>query len=88
MAPSRPPTILPANIRIEEELIPDYNPKTFYPVNPGDILDDRYRVVAKVGWGTTSTVWLARDTRPYVLAQPDACFLLTFLQVVVAVVAV
>ncbi len=78
IAASRPPIILPADVRIEEELIPDYNPRGFYPVNPGDILKDRYRIVAKLGWGTTSTVWLAVDTRPYVLARPDAFSPLTF----------
>ncbi|KAH7333479.1 kinase domain-containing protein [Rhexocercosporidium sp. MPI-PUGE-AT-0058] len=41
--------ILNPDVPIEEEVIPDYNPKNFYPT------------VAKVGWGTCSTVWLARD---------------------------
>jgi hypothetical protein len=36
--------------------------------NPGDLLNKRYEIVTKVGWGTTSTVWLARDTQQYVLA--------------------
>ncbi|TAQ87688.1 hypothetical protein B7494_g3996 [Chlorociboria aeruginascens] len=45
----------------EEERIPGYNPKNFFPVNPGDLLNNRYRIVAKIGWGTTSTVWLAQD---------------------------
>jgi serine/threonine protein kinase len=66
------PTILSPDILIEEERIPGYNPKNFYPVNPGDLLNNRYRIVAKLGWGTTSTVWLAQDTQRYVLAQLDA----------------
>jgi serine/threonine-protein kinase SRPK3 len=69
MSASSSPTILPADIPIEEETIPGFNSRNFYPVNPGDLLNNRYRIVAKVGWGTTSTVWLAQDTQQYVLSQ-------------------
>jgi hypothetical protein len=73
MSASRSPTILPADTPIEEERIPGYDPKRFLPVNPGDLLNNRYRIVVKVGWGATSTVWLAQDTQRYVLARLDAC---------------
>jgi hypothetical protein len=63
MPVTRSPTILPADVPIEEERIPGYDPKRFLPVNPGDLLNNRYETVAKVGWGTSSTVWLARDTQ-------------------------
>ncbi|KAI9857138.1 MAG: hypothetical protein M1813_008629 [Trichoglossum hirsutum] len=63
MSASRSPTILPADTPIEEERIPGYDPKRFLLVNPGDLLNNRYRIVVKVGWGTTSTVWLAQDTQ-------------------------
>ncbi|PMD34189.1 CMGC protein kinase [Hyaloscypha variabilis F] len=63
MSASRSPTVLPADAPIEEERIPGYDPKRFLPVNPGDLLNNRYKIVAKVGWGTTSTVWLAQDTQ-------------------------
>ena len=59
------PSILNPNVRIEEEVIPGYEPTSFYPVNPGDVLRDRYKTLAKVGWGTCSTVWLARDLSRY-----------------------
>jgi hypothetical protein len=72
MSASRPPTILPADVPIEEERIPGYDPKRFLPVNPGDLLNNRYKIVVKVGWGTTSTVWLAQDTQRYVLARLDS----------------
>jgi len=72
MSASRSTTILPAGIPIEEERIPGYDPKRFLAVNPGDLLNNRYKIVVKVGWGTTSTVWLARDTQRYVLAPLDA----------------
>jgi hypothetical protein len=65
---SRSPTILPTDIPIEEERIPGYDPNRFLPVDPGDILNNRYEIMVKVGWGTSSTVWLARDTQRYVLA--------------------
>ncbi|KAG6309254.1 hypothetical protein E4U44_007222 [Claviceps purpurea] len=33
----------------------------YYPVTIGEIFCARYQVVGKLGFGTTSTVWLARD---------------------------
>ncbi|KUJ14194.1 CMGC protein kinase [Mollisia scopiformis] len=63
MSANRSPTILPADTPIDEERIPGYDPKRFLPVNPGDLLNNRYKIVVKVGWGTTSTVWLAQDTQ-------------------------
>jgi hypothetical protein len=29
----------------------------------GEVIQGRYQVVAKLGYGTTSTVWLSRDLR-------------------------
>jgi hypothetical protein len=72
MSASRSPTILPADVPIEEERIPGYHPTHFLPVNLGDLLNNRYKIVVKVGWGTTSTVWLAQDTQRYVLARLEA----------------
>jgi len=36
------------------------------PQQLGDVFDSRYQVVAKLGFGTASTVWLCRDLK-YVL---------------------
>ncbi|GCB23474.1 serine/threonine-protein kinase SRPK [Aspergillus awamori] len=36
-------------------------PNHYYPVRLYEILNDRYQITAKLGWGTSSTVWLARD---------------------------
>lgn len=47
--------------KIEEETLPTYNPEKFYPVRLGQIFEDRYQIVGKVGYGVFSTVWLARD---------------------------
>ncbi|KAI1154449.1 putative serine/threonine-protein kinase [Nemania diffusa] len=57
------PKSLPLDIPVDEETIPGYDPKNFYHPNPGDILDHRYKLKAKIGWGTSSTVWLAQDIR-------------------------
>ncbi|GFN13388.1 putative protein kinase [Aspergillus tubingensis] len=54
-------TLLPAAELIEEECTPRYKPDHYYPVRLYDILNDRYQITAKLGWGTSSTVWLARD---------------------------
>ncbi|EPE36816.1 Protein kinase-like (PK-like) [Glarea lozoyensis ATCC 20868] len=56
------PASLPLEIPIDEETIPNYDPRTFFHPNVGDILDHRYTLKAKIGWGTSSTVWLAQDT--------------------------
>jgi hypothetical protein len=69
--PGPPPTILPSDIPIEEETVPFYDPKYFLPVNPSDLLNNRYKILVKVRYGTTSTVWLAHDTQEYVLARLD-----------------
>ena len=66
------PVILPSDMPIEEELVPGYDPRHFYSVNPGDIFNNRYEITAKLGCGSCSTVWLARDTQRYVSSTHDA----------------
>ncbi|KAK3987686.1 Serine/threonine-protein kinase, partial [Cladorrhinum sp. PSN332] len=46
---------------IEEETLPDYLASRYYPVHIGEVIHGRYQVVGKLGYGATSTVWLARD---------------------------
>ncbi|KAL2061953.1 hypothetical protein VTL71DRAFT_7331 [Oculimacula yallundae] len=46
---------------IEEELLPHYDPRHFFPVEPGKVFRERYKTIAKLGYGSGSTVWLARD---------------------------
>jgi hypothetical protein len=53
---------LPADQKFEEETIPGYIASRYYPVRIGELLQTRYQVVGKLGFGVTSTVWLARDT--------------------------
>lgn len=50
---SRPPRLPPR--------LSGYNADTYYPVQIGEVLNSRYQVVGKLGYGVTSTVWLARD---------------------------
>lgn len=52
---------LSANQEIEEETIPGYVAGRYYPTRIGEILKERYQVVGKLGFGASSTVWLARD---------------------------
>ncbi|PWY83720.1 kinase-like protein [Aspergillus sclerotioniger CBS 115572] len=46
---------------IEEETLPTYRAEKYYPVRLGEVLDGQYQILAKLGYGVTSTVWLARD---------------------------
>ena len=48
---------------LEEESLDRYRPGLYHPVKLGDIFNNRYRVVRKLGWGLQSTVWLANDTK-------------------------
>ncbi|KAJ5930002.1 hypothetical protein N7466_005495 [Penicillium verhagenii] len=45
----------------EEERFRGFTEGHFYPVRIGDVLHDRYTIIAKLGYGLTSTVWLAGD---------------------------
>lgn len=63
---------LPEQTKIEEETVPDYRAERFYPVRLGEIFKCRYRVVAKLGFGTASTVWLCRELVGYASCQ--SCF--------------
>ncbi|XP_061641577.1 SRSF protein kinase 2-like [Phyllopteryx taeniolatus] len=42
----------------EQENPEDYGIGGYYPVEIGEIFEDRYQVVKKLGWGHFSTVWL------------------------------
>lgn len=55
--------VLPLHDLVEEETVPNYDPSKFFPIHLGAVLRSRYRVVAKLGFGTSSTVWLCRDEK-------------------------
>lgn len=46
--------------KIEEETLPDYTAAEYYPTRIGEIIQDCYQVIGKLGFGSTSTAWLAR----------------------------
>jgi len=56
------PETLPLDVPVDEENTPGYQSEAFYPAHPGDVLNGRFELIVKLGWGTSSTVWLARDT--------------------------
>ena len=47
----------------EEEGVTEYEPKKYYAVRLGGIIEDRYEVIGKLGYGMASTVWLCKDRK-------------------------
>jgi serine/threonine protein kinase len=45
-----------------------YRPGGYHPVHPGGVLQDCYRIIRKLGYGSFSTTWLAVD-------QSSDCFI-------------
>ncbi|RHZ70191.1 hypothetical protein CDV55_106711 [Aspergillus turcosus] len=68
--PSPGPPLSPS-ILVDEEISPVYDSKYFYPARPGEVLADRYQTLVKVGWGVSSTVWLARDLQGHI-EEPES----------------
>lgn len=68
-APSSSPAISTPDLGrdepMEEERVPHTALRCFYPMHLGDVLNDRYLVTAKLGYGGRSTVWLAKDLHRY-----------------------
>ncbi|KAL2871653.1 putative protein kinase [Aspergillus lucknowensis] len=52
---------IPVSQKIEEETLPDYITSRYYPARIGEIFQGRYQIVGKLGFGASSTLWLARD---------------------------
>lgn len=48
---------------IEEELLPGDRLRCFHPTRPGEVLDGRFKAIAKLGYGSSSTVWLAENLK-------------------------
>ncbi|RMY71661.1 hypothetical protein D0863_04990 [Hortaea werneckii] len=49
------------DLKVEEETVPNYDTSRYYPVEIRDVFQDRYEVLGKLGYGTTSTTWFCRD---------------------------
>ncbi|KAL9092102.1 MAG: hypothetical protein Q9165_004535 [Trypethelium subeluteriae] len=54
---------LPSDQKVEEEAHDAISQGRYFPVRIGDILEDKYQVVGKLGYGVGSTVWLANEFR-------------------------
>ncbi|OJJ68258.1 hypothetical protein ASPBRDRAFT_77961 [Aspergillus brasiliensis CBS 101740] len=54
-------TTIPASTILEEERFSSFRNGNYYPVNIGDIFASKYQVLGKLGYGSTSTVWLDQD---------------------------
>ncbi|RTE81737.1 hypothetical protein BHE90_003733 [Fusarium euwallaceae] len=54
-------------------MLPGYRAERFYPVTLGEVFASRYQAVAKLGFGTTSTVWLCRDLTKDTLVTLKVC---------------
>lgn len=74
MSASRPPTPPTGPVKNDEwrfktitslcEWVEDYRPGGYHPVLLGDMFNDgQYKVIRKLGEGSYSTVWLARDLK-------------------------
>ncbi len=61
----RPSPIFVDPDNIEEQITPQYCAQRFYPVRLGEVINDKYHIVSKLGFGTSSTVWLAWDVQRY-----------------------
>lgn len=50
--------VLPSDLEIDEEM---HELSRYYPAKIGDVIEDRYQIVGKLGFGVGSTVWLANE---------------------------
>ncbi|PNY26092.1 Uncharacterized protein TCAP_03970 [Tolypocladium capitatum] len=50
---------------IEDEGMPEYRPEHFYPVRLGEVFNNRFQTLAKLGYGSSSTIWLTRDLQDH-----------------------
>ncbi|CAI4213687.1 unnamed protein product [Parascedosporium putredinis] len=58
--------VIPATELLGEEQFDEFKTGNYYPVNVGDLFaSDKYQVVGKLGFGSTSTVWLARNLQEH-----------------------
>ena len=54
---------LPLDQKIEEEAYDTDSKLRYYPVQIGDVIEKRYQILGKLGYGVGSTVWLANEIR-------------------------
>jgi hypothetical protein len=61
------------HISLEEQTLPRFYEKRYYPVTIGQTLHNRYQILTKLGFGANSTVWLARDLSTQQYASIKIC---------------
>ncbi|GIZ44951.1 hypothetical protein CKM354_000813500 [Cercospora kikuchii] len=69
-ATAKAPVLLPEDQLVDEEKFPSYRAERYLQVHPGDVLNGKYNVISKLGWGGFSTVWLAQDRSRWFWQQP------------------
>ncbi|EEH35665.2 hypothetical protein PAAG_06712 [Paracoccidioides lutzii Pb01] len=55
--------------KIEEESPPTYKAEKYYPARIGEIFNDRYQIVGRLGYGVTSTLWLCLRNKSNMLSS-------------------
>ncbi|KAJ5212784.1 uncharacterized protein N7498_004430 [Penicillium cinerascens] len=63
--PAAIPSRIDPSLLVEEENSPYYEAAHFYPARIGETLNNRYQIATKLGHGSRSTVWLARDLQQF-----------------------
>lgn len=53
--------IVEPHLKWEEENVRGYKLEQYYPAQIGEIFNDRYKSIGKLGYGSSSTVWLCHD---------------------------
>ncbi|KAK4174703.1 hypothetical protein QBC36DRAFT_191655, partial [Triangularia setosa] len=53
--------VIPPNAIVEEEQFDEFQAGYYYPVAIGQVFDSKFQVLGKLGFGTMSTVQLARN---------------------------
>lgn len=52
-------TVRPSEM-LDEERFEQFKQGRYYPANIGDVIGSKCQIIGKLGFGGTSTVWLAR----------------------------
>jgi serine/threonine-protein kinase SRPK3 len=54
--PSSAFEVIESSIPVEEKSIPNYKAQKYYPVRIGEVFNERYQAMGKLGYGSSSTV--------------------------------
>ncbi|KAK5191507.1 hypothetical protein LTR92_008680 [Exophiala xenobiotica] len=65
-------SIITSKDPIEEEIFPTYRPDNYYPTVIGQTIGDRYKILAKLGFESQSTIWLGHEYKRQSWLDEDA----------------